>query len=45
MLFLTDEEVELFATILKNKMYYNDKCYKIIRATNEGYYVKEMEHG
>ncbi len=45
MLYLTDEEVELFATIVKNKMEYNGKVYKIIRVTNEGYYVKEIIHG
>lgn len=43
MIYVSDEEVELFAKIVKNTMHYNDKVYKIIKVTNEGYYIKEMQ--
>ena len=42
-IFLSDEEVELFGKIVKNKMEYNNKMYKIVRVTNEGYYVVEIK--
>jgi len=42
LIYLSDEEVELLARIVKNKMYYNDKVYKIVKVTNEGYYIVEI---
>lgn len=43
LIYLTDEEVEVFATIVKNKMYYNNNLYKIVRVTLNGYYVHLLQ--
>lgn len=43
MIFLTDEEVELFGVIKGNRMEYNGKVYKIVKVTNDGFYVVEIK--
>lgn len=44
MLYLTDEEVEAFAKIVKNIMYYDNRIFKIINVTNDGYYIFEIKN-
>lgn len=43
MLYLTDEEVEALAKIHKNTMFYDGRIFKIIKATNDGYYIIELK--
>lgn len=45
MIFLPDEEVELFGTIHGNIMIYNGKEHKIVQVTTDGYYVFEIKKG
>lgn len=45
MIFLTDEEVETLAEIKGNIMIYDGKKYKIVRVTNDGYYIREIQKG
>lgn len=42
MLFISDEDVEILGTIKGNMMEYDGKQYKIMRATNDGYYVQQI---
>ena len=42
MIFLSDDDVEMFAEITGNVMLYDGKKYKIVKGTNDGYYVREM---
>jgi hypothetical protein len=42
MIFLSDDDVEMFGEIVGNMMFYDGKQYKIIRATNDGYYVNHI---
>jgi hypothetical protein len=42
MVYLTDEEVELFCEIKGNIITYNGEQYKICRVTNDGYYINKL---
>ena len=43
MIFLTDEEVEMFAVIKGNVCTYNGEEYKICRVSNDGYFVNKLQ--
>ena len=42
MIFFSDYEVEILGTIEGQFIHMDDKTYKIQRAENDGYYVKEI---
>lgn len=43
MIFLSNEEVETLAKIIKNTILYDNRTFKINRVTNEGYYITEIK--